>query len=201
MTAIPESPPAVPTHPKHCRTLDAIAKLIRDEFNFNCDKQKIKNWQTRKTPAFPQRKGDNNEFDVAECFEWVRKNVSAADKKPTDSKLEKLERKAEIAHAESKITSANREQFKLEKEMDLYIYKDVAFQKTVGALMKLKQFVREEIERRIPMERREKLRALGVTDEISAHFFAWDLRRQIELIDAVELRCEKEAEENETITI
>ena len=201
MTATAESPPAAPSHPKFCRTLDAIAKLVRDEFGFNCDKQKIKNWQTRRTPSFPPRKGDQNEFDVAECFEWVRKNVTAADKKPSNPKLEKLLDKAEMSHAESKITSAKREQFKLEKEMDLYIYKDVAFQKTVGALMKLKQFVREEIERRIPMERREKLRALGVSEEIAAQFFAWDLRRQIELIDAVELRCEKEAEEDETIAI
>lgn len=187
-----------PKQPKSVRTLDGIAAHIRAKFGIACDRMKIKNWQTRWKSGSPfPNKGQNNEFDIAECFAWVEKNIikGKANTEPD------LFEKSESARYQQKITAAEREQFEFDKEKGLYILRDVAFQTTVAALTLLKSFVREEIEKHLVIGEREHLKTLGATDEIATAFFVWSKAKKISVIDAIEKRCEQEAEGKHAISI
>lgn len=185
-------------YPKTVRTLDGIAANIRAKFNIACDKMKIKNWQTRwkSGPPFPN-KGQNNEFEVADCFAWVERNIV----KGKASLEPELFERAQSASDQRKVIAMEREQFEFDRDKGLYILRDIAFQTTVAALTLLKNFVREEIEKRAIVDRREKLKAMGFKDELATEFFVWDKQREIALIDAIEKRCEQEAEGKHAISI
>lgn len=183
---------------KTVRTFDGIAALIRAKFGISCDRMKIKNWQTRwkSSEPFP-RQGHNNEFVIADCFAWVEKNII----KGKSSLEPDLFEKAQSASDQKKILALEREQFEFDRDRGLYILKDVAYQTTVAALTLFKAFVREEIEKRAVVERREKLKAMGVKDELATEFFVWDKQCEIEVIDAIEKRCQQEAEGKNAISI
>lgn len=187
-----------PKLPKTVRTNDGIAALINSHFGIPCDKMKINNWQMRwkSGPPFP-RAGIHNTYNVKECFAWIEGN----DIKGKASTEPDLFDKAENARLNQKITAAEREQFEFDKDKGLYILRDAAYQTTVAALTLLKQFVREEIEKRAVIDRREKLKALGVKDELAMEFFVWDKAREISVIDAIEKRCQQESEKKGTLEI
>lgn len=115
-------------YPKSVRTLDGIADLIRAEFNISCDRMKVSYWQRKVKPPFP-RPGKNNEFDVTECFAWVkafqkRRGHKAADS--ADAQLELLERRAESARLNSKIRRDEEEQFDFETKKGKFIDRELA---------------------------------------------------------------------------
>lgn len=190
--------PRKPKLPKTIRTLAGIAALIRGHFTIACDRMKINNWQTRWKSGTPfPRQGENNEFNVKDCFAWVEKNVI---KGKANTEPDLFDR-SEEARYQQKITAAEREQFEFDRDKGLYILRDVAYQTTVAALTLLKSFVRDELEKRAVIDRREKLKAIGVKDETAIEFFVWDKEREIQLIDAIEKRCEQEAEGKHAISI
>lgn len=160
---------------------------------------KVNYWQKRwkSGEPFPVQ-GQNNEFDIKECFAWVQKNLHILKKEGTQPDLFN---ESEEARYSQKIIAAKREQFEFDKEQGLYVLRDEAYQKIVAALTRFKLFVREEIEKRSIVERREKLKALGVSDDSITQFFVWDKEREIGVMDAIETRCEQEANGEDAITI
>jgi hypothetical protein len=193
--------PRKPKLPKTVRTLAAIASLIRDHFKMSCDKMKIKNWQTRVAPPFPYARV-NNEFDVQECFEWVKRfKARKGETSQTDLNLESLDIRADEARSRKHIIEAEDKQFDFDLKKGKYIDRDKAYQNYVAGLQKLFLFFRLEAEKRYVESRREKLREIGVDENKLSEFFVWDKQKQIELIDAVAQRCDEEAKSEDAITI
>lgn len=187
--------------PKTVRTIAAIANLIRAEFKTPCDKRKVDWWRHHTIPPFPSP-GENNAYNVKECFDWVKKNIKQAQPKPAKaSQLELLHRRGDEAHAQRKITAAEREIWEFEHERDLHITKDMAFQKLCAVVSKLKLFILEAIEKRAVAERREKLRSLGISEDLVTQFFVWDNETEKKLMNGIALRCQQESVEDETVNI
>lgn len=182
--------PKKPKLPTHVRTLAAIAALIRDHFKMSCDKMKIKNWQTRITPPFPYAR-ENNEFDVQECFAWVKRfKARKGEVSQTDLNLESLDIRAAEAHANKKITAAERDRFELDKIKGEYVQRDVVETTIRTAMKSYHAFVKQEIEINNPMSRKTILQELGASPEIIAQFLERDLKASIATIDRIEKRCE-----------
>lgn len=175
-----------------------LANLVRYHFKISVDKMKINYWIKHWRAGEPlPPPGANNEFNVKISFAWIEKNIIKGKASLEPSLIEK----AEDARSQQRIIALERDQFEFDRDKGLYILKEVAYQTTVAALTLLKSFAREEIEKRAVVERREKLKAMGIKDELAMEFFVWDKAREVVLIDAIEKRCQQEAEGKNAISI
>jgi hypothetical protein len=216
--AVPESAGRLP---KRVRTGKALAKLIRERFGIPCDKMKINNWQNRRTPPFPSP-GENNEYEVQPCLEWVQKNVKAAKRvdagarqptrggacaprdvetDPEKVDLELLDRRAEIARLNNRIVEEEAARFDLEKKKGRHIERDAAEHTTRSVARTLAKFFQQEIETTGPAQRREMLKTLllahgqgKLTAEESDHVLGAFFLWDVEQGRAMQDRIERKCE-------
>lgn len=113
------------------RTVKALCARIIAEFHIPCDRQKIKNWETRHNPPFPVP-DENGSRDWEACRKWIE--ALQKRKGESQSELELLDRRAEEAKAQNKILEVEERQFDFDQKRKKYIERDVARRAIVGAL-------------------------------------------------------------------
>ncbi len=161
--------------------LTRLAAVIQDHFKTPCSKQSIKYWQ-RKNPPFPAPTAANR-YDQEACFAWVETHIISKNDKTGQGDLF---RKAQESEARLKITKDENAAFDFEIKQGNYIERSIVKNTLIGALQKAHSFVRSEIEANGPADRRDKLIALGVTQEAITLFHAWDILQEQSRIDRIE---------------
>lgn len=171
--------------PAHIDGLTRLAAVIGGHFKIPCSKQNIKHWQ-KKNPPFPAPT-QANRYDRAACFEWVTTYIVSEADATTQGDLFRREREAE---AHLKIRKDKDAAFDFEVKRGKYIERAIANQSVIGALKSYHGFVRNELELNATATRRDKLTALGASQEIVTLFHEWDLLQMRAVIDRIEAQIE-----------
>lgn len=166
---------------KRLGNLTRTAAAIADHFKIPCSKQEIKIWQTW-YPAFPMPDVAGCYFEK-DCFEWVEKNYLPKFGKVTTEAGQSLATQAQEAQLRSKIRADEDAEFESEVMRGKYIDRKVAQNSYLAFLSEYQEYVRSETETHAPLERKQKLIQLGVSESHVADFHEWDLRTSQESFD------------------
>ena len=185
--------------PGKVRTAGALAKLIAKEFGFGCGGSTISRWK-RLEPPFPLP-DDSSLYDKEECFEWVRKNVRKArvaqelgNASQTDA--EKVISR-DVSIARIKAAEARMAERKDKIQEGSLVEKDSVRQLLNATLQTYHAFIRSELEVSATDARVERLKVLGVGEQVLAAFFAYDMQLARDVVDRIELKCEEMAKGGE----
>lgn len=164
--------------------LTDLASAIEAEFKILCTKQLIQSWR-KHNPPFPSPHASMG-YDRELCFQWVRDNKGSIAGTSEADLAKLLTAKQRIENAR-----ANREEWKFKQEQGLYLERMIA-NRTIAALVKeFHSFTQKEIEKYGPDTRRDKLKIMGVSEEIVALFFEWDIIESRSTLDRIEDKAEK----------
>lgn len=180
------------TNPDWIAGLTNTAKAIAEHFKMPCSKQTIKYWQTRNPPFPAPAISGSNRYSRSECFAWIKTYGPKRDADESDVSLEARAREAELNTILHKEES---ERLDLEEKKGSLIDKHVSRNSIVAFATSAKAMIRAEVETNCPDDRKEKLLALGVSQETVAIFHAWDLERGIQTITKIEKEFAKPAKE------
>lgn len=179
------------------QSLTDTAKAIASHFKTYCSKQDINHWFGH-NPPFPSPRV-NGQYNQSECFAWFEKYIMPK-RKSGDGGMD-LFSQATTAKAEKEITRAAREKMELDAEFGKLIERDDARQKASAALLQYHGFVVKEIESRGPIDRREKLSQMGLTQEQVSAFFEFDSAQEAARVDRIIAHCQFAAKEADAIAI
>lgn len=193
VTAAVENPPAgKPPAKVILQGLRRTAEAIARHFKTTCSKDDISYFKSLE-PPFPAPSPGTNFYQQEEVFAWFETNIMPKRRAKLDG--QDFHSKAAKAKASTVILANKEAQFDFDVKQGKYISRSVAKRSIVGFAKRFKSWVFNELEKKLPDARREKLRQLGAGPEIIAAFYEFDLAQSVETVGNIEQRGETFAKE------
>lgn len=172
---------------EYIKGLTRLAARLQDHFKRAVSKQSLQNWK-RDVPPLPIPTADGR-YNWEECRAWFEANKQP--KPRTQDELD-LFQKSVNAKYEQEITKAATLKREEDEALGRLIDKDAARRAVIGVAKRYHNIVRMSLEQHQTASRRDKLNALGVSQEIVALFHEHDLKLAQTLVDMIERECEEQ---------
>lgn len=177
------------TGPDLIESQTRLAEEINQHFQISCTRQTIHRWRTKHNPPFPAP-DSGGRYSRSKCFEWVQTYVVDPMKQDIGAaNTQELLHKAVLAEAQRKIDRARREKALADDAEGLTIFKAEAHRNAVGALKAHHSFTKRALENNFPLNLKEKLILVGMTEEMAVVIYDWSVLEMRKVIDAIERDC------------
>lgn len=168
-----------------------IAQWVEKNFHVNCTKSTVQFWKSL-DPPFPAS-DEANRYDTGEVGEWMTDYLEKKGKLVNGELKLSMDAKQLEAKQRREIRKDKWDEMDFRKAQGLLIDRNKADITTKTALRMYHNFARTELERNLTDQRREKLKALGMSAEIIAEFYAWDVELARETVNNLETKCQEES--------